>query len=782
MTDAYKYYERYYIDFTSAPNGDGEVFTYHVSLQQRLVIPSFAPVPTPIELDGGRSPFVVSLQNEANPLMPMRSASARISFVDDIDLGELLPADAFEWRVELTRTTDGAKIFVGYLTAEVYTQPASGGVNVVTVNAASPMVPIAATAMPIEDKGALTIGELIRMAIETSSDIQTVYIPAIYSLKNHASAADYADLLRWRFSTGNFLRFTDEAVSGKNVECDTYQVALEAVCKLFGWSMVDCGDGSLYFISPAYQGPYMRVARTQLDGGRFTPELVTPSAFDSLAIIPIDKADTVDYQQGAGSASVTPSVKNATLEMRSFLAKASGWVYSLNPSTVVNSYDGKVYTVEVGKVVAKNAPKAVFPRYRATVTESDGKPSASWQEVVDGSENPFYDVQAELRRIDTCAEADLEGGAEAKKTWSFDETILLNDFIAYGVRPNNMGPYILFHNSPVVKIIGRLGFVTSGAINIDFSLRAVPQDGYYIGDNFTDFNSKGLPAPIPVNPRYKYNLEGGQSVFGHQFHIWGQDLEVTDNRKKITASLRLGSAYWNGYAWDNAFTTFEIPLMAEGGEWHPVESNKIITMPYDGDSGIFAEIYSTRSGEVEFCIYRASRYTEDVEYDSDGLTTYDSYPIKFEMKGLSISYVPTLDYVDVDDADSIYQREFRTSFTEKVGESLILHSRVNNSEQMSLIYDSQEEVIDTLHRTTSTTAEKPERFLLDEYERIFGRTQRRWRRGLWLRELRPLDIFTLPAVTDSALMLTGYTMDFEENTAEAYLLDVKTINLVKYVE
>jgi hypothetical protein len=152
------------------------------------------------------------------------------------------------------------------------------------------------------------------------------------------------------------------------------------------------------------------------------------------------------------------------------------------------------------------------------------------------------------------------------------------------------------------------------------------------------------------------------------------------------------------------------------------------------------------------------------------------------VKDLQVAYVPTLDYVDVDDADSIYQREFRTSFTEKLGESLILHSRVNNSEQMSLIYYSEEEVIDTLHRTTSTTAEKPERFLLDEYERIFGRTQRRWRRGLWLRELRPLDIFTLPAVTDSALMLTGYTMDFEENTAEAYLLDVKTINLVKYVE
>lgn len=770
MTEAYKYYERYYIDFTSAPNGDGEVFAYHVSLQQRLVIPSFAPVPTPIELDGGRSPFVVSLQNEANPLMPMRSASARISFVDDIDLGELLPADAFEWRVELTRTTDGAKIFVGYLTAEVYTQPASGGVNVVTVNAASPMVPIAATAMPIEDKGALTIGELIRMAIETSDDIQTVYIPAVYSLKNNASAADYADLLRWRFSTGNFLRFTDEAVSGKNVECDTYQVALEAVCKLFGWSMVDCGDGSLYFISPAYQGPYMRVARTQLDGGRFTPELVTPSAFDSLAIIPIDKADTVDYQQGAGSASVTPSVKNATLEMQSFMSKASGWRFSQKSSTITDA-QSKKHEVVVGKILPLKISTAQFPRYRATITEDDDHSSfgasVSWAEVTDETKDDTRDVQAELRKIDSCLPSAIEGGTNEKKAWSFEETILLNDFVRH--RLSYAAHWIVFTPTglPIVRLTGFIALVKSGALNINFSVRATPQDGFSIPENY---QIAGAGESFTSGYGGNITLDDGFTQIVYNTLAPWTNPDLTSARKKITASLRIGDLYWNGYAWDGGFATFDIPISSTAGEWHSIETNKTISMPYDGEAGYFAEIYSGIWGNVEFCIYPPA---SDIG---------SGYPLRYEVKDLQVAYVPTLDYVDVDDADSIYQREFRTSFTEKVGESLILHSRVNNSEQMSLIYDSQEEVIDTLHRTTSTTAEKPERFLLDEYERIFGRTQRRWRRGLWLRELRPLDIFTLPAVTDSALMLTGYTMDFEENTAEAYLLDVKTINLVKYVE
>ena len=770
MTEAYKYYERYYIDFTSAPNGDGEVFAYHVSLQQRLVIPSFAPVPTPVELDGGRSPFVVSLQNEANPLIPMRSASARISFVDDIDLGELLPADAFEWRVELTRTTDGAKIFVGYLTAEVYTQPASGGVNVVTVNAASPMVPIAATAMPIEDKGALTIGELIRMAIETSDDIQTVYIPAIYSLKNNASAADYADLLRWRFSTGNFLRFTDEAVSGKNVECDTYQVALEAVCKLFGWSMVDCGDGCLYFISPAYQGPYMRVARTQLDGGRFTPELITPSAFDSLAIIPIDKADTVDYQQGAGSASVTPSVKNATLEMPSFLSKASGWRFSQKSSTITDAQSNK-HEVVVGKILPLKISTAQFPRYRATITEdadhSSFSASASWAEVTDETKDDSRDVQAELRKIDSCRPSAIEGSTNEKKAWSFEETILLNDFVRH--RLSYAAHWIVFFPTglPIVRLTGFIALVKSGALNINFSVRATPQDGFSIPENY---QIAGAGESFTSGYGENITLDDGFTQIGYNTLAPWTNPDLTSARKKITASLRIGNLYWNGYAWDGGFATFDIPISSTAGEWHSIETNKTISMPYDGEAGYFAEIYSGIWGNVELCIYPPA---SDIG---------SGYPLRYEVKDLQVAYVPTLDYVDVNDADSIYQREFRTSFTEKVGESLILHSRVNNSEQMSLIYDSQEEVIDTLHRTTSTTAEKPERFLLDEYERIFGRTQRRWRRGLWLRELRPLDVFTLPAVTDSALMLTGYTMDFEENTAEAYLLDVKTINLVKYVE
>ena len=152
------------------------------------------------------------------------------------------------------------------------------------------------------------------------------------------------------------------------------------------------------------------------------------------------------------------------------------------------------------------------------------------------------------------------------------------------------------------------------------------------------------------------------------------------------------------------------------------------------------------------------------------------------MKDFSLSYIPTLDYVAIENVDSKFYRDLGAGFTEQRDVSLPLHSRINNAEQMSLLFSGSYKVIDKLYRTTSTTAEKPERFLLDEYERVYGRTLRRWRRGMWLRDISPIDMFTAPSSEDSVLMLSGYTMDFGENTGEMYVTEVRIVKMVKYVD
>jgi len=764
LVQGYGYFERFYINFSSAPNNEDASDDYRVTLKQRLFIPSaLNNPPTPIELDGGPSPFILSLSNVEDVFTPMRAAVVRISFVDDIDLGELLPKDAFEWRVELTRLTDNKRIFVGYLTAEVYSQPAISGPNIVTVNAASPMTPISALPMPIADVGSLTIGGLIQSAIKSTieQDIDTVYISAIYSLKNNAAVSDYAALLGWQFSTGLFTHFVDETKNDSNIECDPYVNAFEAVCKLFGWSMVDPGDGSLYFVSPGYSGEYMVFSTDDLTLEGATPQLVSPQQIDSTIIEPIETNDMVEYQQGLRAISVTPEVKDATIEVPSFTSRASEWRFTQQSSTVTDAA-GVAREVSVGKIKPDITSAIQFPRYRATVTENDDHTSfgasATWEEVVDGSVDDALDVHAEYRRIDAVLPSDLSGGADAKKAWSFADSILLNDFVWYRLSYAAHWVVLTPEDLPIVRIKGHMGFVNSGALVVNFSMRATPQDGFSIPEDYV-ISAAGETFGVGYGQALTLN-DGFTQIAWDSLNPWPNS-ELTDARLSVKASLRIGNVYWNGVAWEGQFKTFDIPITSAAAEWHSIDSNKTIMMPYEGDSGYYAEIYSPRSGDVEFCIYAGTSQLGS------------GYPLRLEMKDLSLAYVPTLDYISVEDADRTFYRDLGAGFTEQRDVSLPLHSRINNAEQMSLLFSGSYKVIDKLYRTTSTTAEKPERFLLDEYERVYGRTIRRWRRGMRLRNLSPIDMFTAPGYEDSAAAISGYTKDFCENIAEVNLTELK---------
>ena len=143
------------------------------------------------------------------------------------------------------------------------------------------------------------------------------------------------------------------------------------------------------------------------------------------------------------------------------------------------------------------------------------------------------------------------------------------------------------------------------------------------------------------------------------------------------------------------------------------------------------------------------------------------------MKGLSLQYLSEIEMREELSTDTTYYRDFNSGFSQRGEVSVNLHSRINGAEQTSLMVKANQQPIDTLYRTTSLEADKPERFLLDEYQRLFGRALQRWRRGIELRDLRPLNLFSRAGYSESALALTGYTMDFESNTAEAYLSEVE---------
>ena len=755
------YFERFFLEFDSEPDGSGDIFHYRVSLQQRL--PSDNPAPTPLRLEGAPSPFVVSLQNNDDPLMVLRTASARISFANDIALSELLATDGFEWRVTLTRVEDAKRLYVGYITAEAYTQPAVESTTIYTVNAESPMAPISAVAMPLDGIGMLSIGELLAMAINTTliRDIERVYLPAIFSSKDSSEVKDYAEILQWKFSISQYMNddYTDDGISDKY---SSYAEAISAICELFGWSLVDNGDGSIYFISPGYQGSYMEIAVSQLQA-TFIPAITKPRLIDSKSLFSTDDGNTVSFRQGYGGVIFTAEATEPKVVLPSVDANVMSQSFTRETVTA-EVYSGDLnnparYKAEVANIdtIVRNNP---FKLYGYFLDTTLGTPE--WKEItpVGKPTTTTTIVGANFRRFDWCDPADLNLDADnPKRGWSFTDALVLNDVAVYydsdvGKLYNMRLPAEL----PLIKAESKSCFASRGALVVDFSMMISPFDGFYMVDS---------------------NLFEGGSIKDAVEYLSHDHFSVDTTywlyNQYVIVSIKVGDKYFNGTEWINDHATFSIPVSTDRTQWRPVLSNKTVDMLYEGDKGYYIPIDTPMSGKLEFCVY-AGLYPAYTGM-SDHIGTI---PLRY-FKDLTVRFEPVIENRISTDADLTYSRVFSRGYKENVSKSLRLHSSINASEYSSSLYDGAYNAIDVLYRTTSATAAKPEQFLLDEYQRVYGRSMRRWRCGTWYRDLSPVDVYNV-ASDDVVAMLTGYTADFAESTMEVYLSDMKSVKIVRNVK
>lgn len=752
------HYERYYFDINSLPNDKGEVFNYRVSLRQRMRISdALAHPPVVVKLDGGPSPFVISLQDDNDPLMPIRTSGARISFVDDINLAELLLNDPLEWKVVLTRLNDSVDVFTGYLTAEVYSQPAVAGPNIITVNAASPMVPTCATTMPLQGIGMLTIGHLLSMAIRVTDDIRTVYIPAMFSLKDSADAADYIDILNWQFPSSPYARDVNTLAPVED-KYSPYSEPLAAICTLFGWSMVDVGDGALYFTSPGYTGEYLAIPATSLEGGDYA--LVTPAVEDVARLVPIDNNDTVEIQQGYQSATLNVSAKSQEIALPSLEGSVVEQEFS-RETVGAYTYTGgfQSFTAECAGIRAVirdsriSMPKyylaldsAGIPEWRTIATEEEAL-------MIQGSVGAYY------RKIDWANPDTLKPDAEQpKRGWKFEEVLMMVDATSYTSSVDDKVYNVrLPDNYHIFRAYIEGAFIPRGAVVIDFSMMASPFDGFYM---------------VEDNVYEGGNIESSAADLSEYGTIQQIDSSFWGTKKKLRFSLKIADLYYNGSAWVKDFSTFEISVNVKKSIWHPVDSNKTVDDLYDGDSGYYIPTPEPMAGNIELCIYPSF-------YPYSGVSPYNGTKIRSFLKDLSLSFAEPIEQRIENESDKVFFRIFRKAYTARIEKTLALHTKVNVAEQATVLYDGDGKMVDAVYSTSGTVAQKLEEHLLDEYERLYARPMRRWRRGAWLRDLIPITVFS---GDDASMTVTGYTADVEENIVSVFLSDCELGKIERYVE
>lgn len=754
MSEAVPYYS-YNLHYRLAFTGR-EGTEYVVGLYRRST-PS-DPVPEAVELDGGPTPFLVSLSSDEDLLATRRTSTARISFADDIDLGTLLPSDGSQWKVILTRQSDGRALFTGYLTAEVYTQPDIDGPNIVTVNAASPMAMTCDATMPLAGLSTLTVGQLLSMAVETAGIEGDIFMPATFSSTDGDGYARYTELLRMKFSVSLFVEESENAdVTGSEFEYGTYGDALDAVCGLLGWTMYDTGDGNLYLVEPGYSGPYMRLTREQLTAAEaFTPAVETAEAMRLSSAEAVDTSDTVDFRQGYASVLLTARLQEIDFALPSVeeCFKASG--YDMGSAVMTFT------ALQSGAQTQKFESRYRLARYQYTKGRYELLKYRVSGDVVEGSAIEW--VPVDLTASDT---ADVAGAflrkydwynpndAEDKLEWSLSTAIEIREKIG--------GPNFFLQipaNNPLIRVKGICGVISSGAICIDMALMALQQPGFWITSNNT-WGGISMASDIAAGNNYAASFAGPSGPSGFvRGYVWG-DGDVMP----ITASLRIGNLYWTGTEWSDTFSYFTIPIDTANGQWHGVKTNKTLDMPYAGSSGLYIEIDRELSGELELCLY--TPFSLSGEF-------YDS----FYIRDLTVEYMTPIEWIGSTQNNVRYYRDFGTRFTERAERSLTLHSRVNDSIQMSLLYAADGQPLDTLRKATSLTEEKPERFLLDELQRLYGRAFRRLRRGMALRELRPCDYFVGEAGT-TALVVAGCETDYADETMGVVLAEVPVANNIE---
>lgn len=758
MSTANEYYKRYSIPFVG--NAIGEPVEYRIELWQRR------PSGEVVELDGAPSPFVLSVDNNEDLLTPIRTSTARISFVDDIDIEDISPADGFEWKVRLVNAATEAIVFTGFLSGEVFTQPYIEGPNIITINAVSPMVSALATNMDIAERSSLSIGETLALMVEMCEDVNEVYIPAIYTVNEYSSPSNYTEVLRLRYSAAMYRDYVDNPMlTGEKYECRTYGDAINDICALLGWTLTDVGDGKIYLVASGYNGNYIRLALGDLkNDSPFTPRYAAPAVSEFDAIEAVDTLDSTEVRQGYNSVMISTEGSSADAQLFNVEGQVKKWQFSTLSSTVnvFQAGGGGAISTNYARVGMKQATLTFgdvsLPQYEVTFTPREdgyGALAVDWNER-EGAAPSFLNAvagafyiehdSASLKQVEPA-----EGEAE-KKEWSFTPMLRFKEQSSF-VDPNgNTWVYTLYQYYPLLKVVAPFRLFPQGAIVIDFDMRATLTDGFW------------LAADERIGGGDIENVASGYDpTFVSKF--WGEE-------KKVAAQLRVGNLYWSGSAWTSAVATFEIPVSVEEAEWHSVISNKTVDMPYSGSRGLYIPIAATIVGDLEFKMYPAFSLRPNYFDPNSALRTTGREPF-VDIKGLAVRYTPIYDFVDIEDLSSKYYKAFEASFPNSKEVSLKLHSSTNRSVQLSLLFDEYNHALDTIWR--GEVENKPEQFLLQDYERIYARMLRRWRRGLAIDALRPIDVWSRGA--DVVLVPTGASIDYAEGTGEIYLSEIKPLTI-----
>ena len=204
---------------------------------------------SPIELQAGSNPFIVTTDDEDFVYTPKMFSTAKINIVGSDYLRELYSTACQEYRVTFYR--NNVIEWCGFIKPETYTQDYVTETFELDIECVSAMYTLEYIDYTLKGstKQFVSLGYLIQKCIQSANaNYSTILIPYVYSDSKANYDSKATDILStMTVSEQDF--FDEDGTAMKLNE------VLENVCKLLSWTCVDY-RGSLYFVDYDHNGEY----------------------------------------------------------------------------------------------------------------------------------------------------------------------------------------------------------------------------------------------------------------------------------------------------------------------------------------------------------------------------------------------------------------------------------------------------------------------------------------------------------------------------------------------
>lgn len=717
-------------------------------------------------LDGAPSPFVSRLDDSDDLMTPIRTSTAQISFVDDIDITAITPRHALEYTVELYSLADDEEILKwrGFLRPDIYTQPNIAGPNIISVNAASSIEVLKGFDMDILDgSGIMPAYKILQRAARQVWFTNMIHFPAVWYNRPSIETTFYgfAYPLALRISTMIYISENENALDGENpYSASPYTAFLEDFCKLFGLTLVDDGL-DWYFVKSGWAGDYIKIHSDFLTDSRIT-DYVTESitVLSTRALHIDDDSGTVDLYGGKKEVAISIDENSENLQ----LPNIEDYVTLLQYDVSTKSPGGPGYS-DITRFLAEygcaNESEVELIRYNllSAVVEENFNIKSTWEDVPNTSA-PFT-CGAEYVKWDTSAAR----GDNKKNGWSPNGYILIHDTIypaSYtldGISPSVVDSVqvAIPEHSPLVRFISKLEPRSTGTLV--FNLRILATNDMYSW--------------------YKTNdtIETCEYEFS-------DSIPRKPLKENINISVQVGEHYFDGRTWIKSERPIIISIDIDdsnSGGWQNIKDSDVpLESMYEQASGYFMPIDQLIGGRVVVTVYSnfgksgAVRIVRNPIGDSERKVYPSTFNIKYLLGNISLSYKPTIEYLSEQDKRNIlnWQKNLHNNFSEMLDMNLNLYGEVYAGSGISRLFSEKGNpvrvILSNLYPQKSVQIEQQ---LLDTLAAMYEQPSQRYTLGIDYREIKPFDIY-LPDVKLRPYALTGYEVDWAEHHADVKLSQV----------